>query len=417
MLYYLFEYLEKNFELAGAGLFQFSSFRAALAIIFSLVISLILGEKWIALLRKQQVKETVRELGLAGESSKQGTPTMGGVIILTAIVLPTVLFAKLDNIYIILMLLTTIWMGAVGFLDDYIKVFKGNKAGLAGRFKIIGQVGLGLIVGLTMFFHSDIKVRQDISNDLTKTHYNEVNRYQFDDNGVEKTMMEYRAPVTHVPFFKQWEFDYGSILSFLGDGYHKWAFLIYIPMVIFIITSVSNGANMTDGLDGLATGVSGIVGATLCIFAFVSGNIIAANYLNILHLPQIGELLIFAAAFVGACVGFLWFNAYPAQVFMGDTGSLAIGGIIGTMTLALRIELLVPILCGVFLAENLSVMMQVSYFKYTKRKYGAGKRIFLMSPLHHHYQKKGISEPKIVTRFWIATILLAVLTFVTLKMR
>ncbi len=423
MLYYLFDYLK---DFPGAGLFQFQTFRAALAILVSLLVSLVFGGRFIEFLRGLQVKETVRDLGLAGEKEKQGTPTMGGVIILSAILVPTLLFAKLDNIYIILLLIVTLWMGAIGFMDDYIKVFKKDKKGLRGRTKIIGQVGLGLIVGCIMYWNSDVYVRKDISKHPDQQTYCdkyyphssfcEVQKLEGDGDDF-KMVVDYNAPVTNVPFLKSYQFDYRSVLIFLGEGYQKWAFLIYIPVVIFIITAVSNAANLTDGMDGLATGVSAIIMTCLGIFAYLSGNLIVSDYLNIMYLPNAGEMLVFAAAFIGACTGFLWYNAYPAQVFMGDTGSLTLGGIIATLAIAVRKELLIPVLCGIFVVENLSVMMQVSYFKYTRKKYGEGRRIFLMSPLHHHFQKKGIHESKIVVRFWIVGLLLAVLTFMTLKIR
>ncbi len=418
MLYYLFEYLDKAIDLSGAGVFRYISFRAAMAVIVALVISLLFGGRWISFLKKQQIKESVRDLGLAGENLKQGTPTMGGLIILTAILLPTLLFARLDNIYVLVLLLATVWMGLVGFLDDYIKVFKGRKAGLAGRFKIIGQIGLGLIVGLIMWHHDEVKVRAEAQDLQGLAIQEELRTFQVSNpDGSIKQMVDFKAPVTTIPLIKQWDGSYGTLLGLFGKGLEQYAWLLYIPLVIIIITAVSNGANMTDGLDGLATGVSGIIGVTLGVFAYVSGNSIAANYLNIHHLPGVGELVIFSAAFTGACIGFLWFNAYPAKVFMGDTGSLALGGIIGAMAIVLRKELLLPILCGVFLIENVSVMLQVGYFKYTKRKFGVGKRIFRMAPLHHHYQKMGMHESKIVTRFWIVGILLAILTFTTLKIR
>ncbi len=418
MLYYFFEYLDQVTELSGAGVFRYISFRAAMAVILALIISLLFGGKWIKFLQKQQIKESVRDLGLAGENLKQGTPTMGGLIILTAILVPTLLCARLDNIYVGVLLLATVWMGTVGFLDDYIKVFKGKKAGLAGRFKVIGQIGLGLIVGLIMLQHDDVKVRAQVNEIEGLTIQRELNRFEVKNpDGSVRQMVDFKAPVTTIPLIKQWDGSYGTILGLFGKGLEKYAWLIYVPLVIIIITAVSNGANMTDGLDGLATGVSGIIGVTLGIFAYVSGNSIAANYLNIHHLPGVGELVIFSAAFTGACIGFLWFNSFPAKVFMGDTGSLALGGIIGSMAILIRKELLLPILCGVFLVENLSVMIQVAYFKYTKRKYGEGRRVFLMAPLHHHYQKLGMHESKIVTRFWIVSLLLAILTFTTLKTR
>ncbi len=416
MLYYLFDYLEQ-FNVPGAGLFQFISFRAALAIIISLVISLLFGGRLIRYLQGLQVKETVRNLGLEGEAQKQGTPTMGGLIILGAILVPTLLLAKVDNIYIIMMLIVTIWMGIIGFVDDYIKVFKKNKKGLRGRAKIIGQVTLGLLIGVIMYWHPDVYVRQDITATPNVQIAQEIDRFEVDENGKEKIMVDFKSVATDVPFLKSYYFNYGNILKFLGEGYLAWAFLIYIPAIIFIVTAVSNAANLTDGIDGLATGTSAIIGTCLGIMAYLSGNTITASYLNIMYLPNTGELVIFSAAFIGACVGFLWYNTYPAQIFMGDTGSLTIGGIIAVLAIAIRKELLIPILCGIFVAENLSVVMQVSYFKYTKKKYGEGRRIFLMSPLHHHFQKKGFHESKIVARFFIIGILLAILTFVTLKIR
>ncbi|HRI27345.1 MAG TPA: phospho-N-acetylmuramoyl-pentapeptide-transferase [Chitinophagales bacterium] len=416
MLYYLFDYLAK-YNLSGTGLFKYISFRAGIALIISLIITIVFGGRLIAMLRKMQVSDEVRALGLAGEDQKKGTPTMGGLIILFAILLPTLLLAKVSNIYVILMLLTTVWMGVIGFLDDYIKVFKKDKGGLRARTKLIGQVGLGLIVGCVMYFHPQIVVREDISKTPDKTFNQE--QYRFTSNTPEgkKVLVDYNATITNIPFVKNYQFDYGKILWFLGSNYHYWAFLVYIPAIIFIVTAVSNAANLTDGIDGLATGTTAIAGVCLGIFAYLSGNAITSAYLNILHLPDTGELVIFSAALIGACVGFLWYNAYPAQVFMGDTGSLTLGGIIATLAIAVRKELLLPILCGIFVAENASVLLQVSYFKYTKKKYGQGRRIFLMSPLHHHYQKKGIHEAKVVTRFWIVGILLAVLTFITLKIR
>jgi phospho-N-acetylmuramoyl-pentapeptide-transferase len=416
MFYYLFDFLHRQYDLPGAGVFRYISFRAAMAVITSLIISLLFGKQLIAFLRKKQVGETIRDLGLEGQAKKQGTPTMGGLIILSAIIIPTLLFAKLHNIYIILMLVSTVWLGLIGFLDDYIKVFKKNKEGLQGRFKIIGQVGLGLIVGVTLFFHSGVVVKEkiysphkyDIEEDNGKGVMNSVPIYS---KQTEKSMK------TTIPFVKNNEFDYAHLLSWMGEGYKKWAWLIFIPIVIFIVTAVSNGANITDGIDGLATGSSAIIGATLVALAYVSGNTIFADYLNIMYIPNSGELVVFMSAFVGACVGFMWYNTYPAQVFMGDTGSLALGGIIAVCAISIRKELLIPIMCGVFLIENLSVMIQVSYFKYTKKKYGEGRRVFKMSPLHHHYQKLGMHEAKIVSRFWIIGVMLAILTIVTLKLR
>ena len=404
MLYYLFTYLQEAFNFPGAGVFQYISFRAAMAVIVSLLISLIFGKRIISFLAKKQVGESIRDLGLEGQVEKAGTPTMGGLIIISSILVPTILFAQLDNIYVILMIITTLWMGLIGFMDDYIKVFKKDKKGLAGKFKVLGQVSLGLLVGFILYFHPDVVMREQIST-IDKSAQ------------VVVVQEDLKSTMTTIPFVKDNEFDYSDLLSWLGDTAQDWAWLIFIPMVIFIVTAVSNGANLTDGIDGLATGTSAIIGLVLAIFAYVSGNIIFADYLNIMYIPNSGELVIFIAAFVGACVGFLWYNSYPAQVFMGDTGSLAIGGIIAVFAIAIRKELLIPIICGIFLIENVSVLIQVSYFKYTKKKFGEGKRIFLMSPLHHHYQKAGLHESKIVTRFWIVGIMLAILSFVTLKLR
>ena len=404
MLYYLFTYLKEAFNFPGAGVFQYISFRAAMAVIVSLLISLIFGKRIISFLAKKQVGESIRDLGLEGQVEKAGTPTMGGLIIISSILVPTILFAQLDNIYVILMIITTLWMGLIGFMDDYIKVFKKDKKGLAGKFKVLGQVSLGLLVGFILYFHPDVVMREQIST-IDKSAQ------------VVVVQEDLKSTMTTIPFVKDNEFDYSDLLSWLGGTAQDWAWLIFIPMVIFIVTAVSNGANLTDGIDGLATGTSAIIGLVLAIFAYVSGNIIFADYLNIMYIPNSGELVIFIAAFVGACVGFLWYNSYPAQVFMGDTGSLAIGGIIAVFAIAIRKELLIPIICGIFLIENLSVLIQVSYFKYTKKKFGEGKRIFLMSPLHHHYQKAGLHESKIVTRFWIVGIMLAILSFVTLKLR
>jgi len=413
MLYYLFTYLDQTFNFPGAQVFQYISFRAAASVLTSLVITLLFGQRWINYLNKKQVGETVRDLGLEGQIEKQGTPTMGGIIIIAAIVIPALLFTKLDNTYIILMIFTTLWLGGIGFLDDYIKVFKKDKKGLPGKLKIFGQVVLGLIVSITMYLDNSVVMREK-SKPLTteiiqsSSITGPVSRFSNDEAGSTKTT---------IPFIKNNEFDYASLLKWTGPGHEKWAFLIFIPIVIIIITSISNGANLTDGMDGLATGTSAIIGATLGILAWVSGNIIFADYLNIMYLPNTGELTIFISAFVGATIGFLWYNSYPAQVFMGDTGSLAIGGIIAVFAILIRKELLMPILCGIFLAESLSVIMQVSYFKYTKRKFGAGRRIFKMSPLHHHFQKLGYPEPKIVLRFQIVGIFLAILTIITLKLR
>ncbi|HNX06561.1 MAG TPA: phospho-N-acetylmuramoyl-pentapeptide-transferase [Bacteroidales bacterium] len=419
MLYYLFDYLDKQFNFPGAGVFQYISFRAAMSIITSLFISLIIGKRLIKYLQKKQVGEVVRDLGLQGQIEKQGTPTMGGIIILSAILVPTLLFAKLHNVYIILMIITTIWLGTIGFIDDYIKVFKKNKKGLAGKFKILGQIGLGLIVGLTMYYNDSVVIREKANRPAAKE-VSTDNIFKV-ENFSTSTKVYSEKPVkstkTTIPFFKNNEFDYGSLLSWLGDGYQKWAFLIFIPIIIFIIVAVSNGANLTDGLDGLATGTSAIIGVTLAVLAYVSGSVVFANYLNIMYIPNTGELVIYISAFVGACIAFLWYNSYPAQIFMGDTGSLAIGGIIAVFAIIIRKELLIPLLCGIFLAQSLSVIMQVSYFKYTKKRFGEGRRIFKMSPLHHHYQKVGYHEAKIVMRFFIVGIMLAILTIVTLKIR
>ena len=407
MLYYLFDYLHRM-DVPGTGVFQYITFRSGLAIILSLLISTVFGKKIINFLRRQQVGETVRELGLAGQNEKAGTPTMGGLIIIIATLIPVLLLSKLDNIYIVLLIVTTLWMGSIGFLDDYIKIFKKDKEGLKGKFKVIGQVGLGLIVGTVLYFHPQVTVRTDTGN---------TNIFATNQTTVSAAPLEEKSTATTIPFFKDNEFDYAEILSFMGDDYRDWAWLIFIPVVIFIITAVSNGANLTDGIDGLAAGTSAISVVALGIFTFVSGNIIFSNYLNIMYIPNAGEMTVYIAAFVGALVGFLWYNTYPASVFMGDTGSLTIGGIIAVLAIAVRKELMIPVLCGIFLAENFSVILQVSYFKYTKKRFGEGRRIFLMSPLHHHYQKKGYHESKIVTRFWIVGILLAILSIVTLKLR
>jgi len=419
LLYYLFELLDKRFDFPGAGVFKYISFRAALAIIFSLVFSLFLGKRIIGMLLRKQVGETIRDLGLDGQNQKQGTPTMGGLIILSAILIPTLLLTRLDNVYIVMMVIATIWLGAIGFLDDYIKVFKKDKKGLAGKFKIMGQIGLGLIIGCILCFNPHVIVREKASHQEIIMRYNKnvIDDIKDNESNILFSKEDIKSTKTTIPFFKNNEFDYAELISFMGEGYKKWSFLIYIPIVILIVTAVSNGANITDGIDGLATGTSAIIGTTLAIFAYVSGNTVFANYLNIMYIPNSGELMVFMSAFVGACVGFLWFNSYPAQVFMGDTGSLALGGIIAVFAVAIRKELLIPIICGIFLVENLSVVIQVSYFKYTKKKYGEGRRIFKMSPLHHHYQKLGYHESKIVTRFWIVGIMLAVLSVVTLKLR
>jgi phospho-N-acetylmuramoyl-pentapeptide-transferase len=415
MLYYLFLYLDKQFNFPGAGMFHYISFRSAMAIITSLLITLFFGKKIIRVLKKKQVGESVRNLGLEGQMSKQGTPTMGGIIILPAILIPVLLFGDICNIYVVLMIITTVWLGLIGFADDYIKVFKKNKKGLHGHFKVLGQVSLGLIVGLTFYLSDDIIVREPVPVKQAVT-------VQSADTPPVPVAREYRmvdqkSTATTIPFVKENEFDYVWLIGWMGDNAKNWVWPVFILIIIFIVTAVSNGANITDGLDGLAAGSSAIIGVTLGILAYLSGNIIYADYLNIMYLPNTGELVIFISAFIGAMVGFLWYNTYPAQIFMGDTGSLAIGGIIAVYAILIRKELLIPVLCGIFLAENISVMLQVSYFKYTRKKYGAGRRIFLMSPLHHHYQKKGHSEPKIVTRFWIVGVILAVLTIATLKIR
>ncbi|MFM2370062.1 MAG: hypothetical protein RL619_2383 [Bacteroidota bacterium] len=409
MLYYLFEYLDKILDVPGAGVFQYITFRSALALMLSLLLSTIYGKRIISFLQRQQVGETVRELGLAGQNEKAGTPTMGGLIIIFATLVPVILFAKLHNIYIVLLIVTTLWMGTIGFIDDYIKIFKKDKEGLKGIFKVVGQVGLGLIVGSVLYFNAGVTVRTDTStSDIFKVPTETV---------IMPAPIEEKSTATTIPFFKNNEFDYAELLAWTGEGYEKWAWLIFIPVVIFIITAVSNGANLTDGIDGLAAGTSAISVLALGIFTFVSGNIIFSNYLNIMYIPNSGEMTVFIAAFVGSLIGFLWYNSYPASVFMGDTGSLTLGGIIAVLAIAVRKEMLIPLLCGIFLVENLSVVLQVSYFKYTKKRFGEGRRIFLMSPLHHHYQKKGYHESKIVTRFWIVAIMLAILSIVTLKLR
>ncbi|MDC8003202.1 phospho-N-acetylmuramoyl-pentapeptide-transferase [Aureisphaera galaxeae] len=410
MLYYLFDYLDKTYDLPGAGLFQFITFRAAMAVILSLIIATVYGKKIIRILQRKQMGETIRDLGLEGQKEKAGTPTMGGIIIILATIIPVLLFAKLENVYVVMLLVTTLWMGAIGFTDDYLKKFKNDKAGLPGKFKVVGQVGLGIIVGATMFFHPNITVKTEKLNPVTNQEIVEAGTAT-EFNEAEKTLL------TTMPFVSRNEINYEKLVTWAGEDYKKYAWLIFIPIVIFIITAVSNGANLTDGIDGLAAGTSAIIGVTLAIFAWVSGNVIFSDYLNVMYIPNIGELTIFIMAFVGALIGFLWYNAYPAQVFMGDTGSLTIGGIIAVIAIAIRKEWLIPILCGIFLMENLSVVMQVSWFKYTRKKYGEGRRIFKMSPLHHHFQVKGYHESKIVTRFWIVGIVLAVLTIVTLKVR
>ncbi|WP_242091826.1 phospho-N-acetylmuramoyl-pentapeptide-transferase [Aestuariivivens sediminicola] len=413
MLYYLFEYLEKQFQFPGASLFGFISFRAAFAIILSLLISTIYGKRIIKFLLKKQMGETIRDLGLKGQSEKAGTPTMGGIIIILATLVPVVLLAKLDNIYIVLLLVTTIWMGTIGFVDDYLKKFKNDKEGLKGRFKVLGQVGLGLIVGLTLYFNQDVTIKEK----LPETVQHELLQQNPNISPSKLFQDETKSTKTTIPFVKNNEFDYASLITWIDASLDKYAWVIFILISIFIITAVSNGANLTDGIDGLAAGTSAIVVLTLGIFAWVSSNIIFSDYLNIMYIPRVEEIIIYIAAFVGALIGFLWYNTYPAQVFMGDTGSLTIGGIIAVIAIAVRKEWLIPVLCGIFLAENVSVVMQVSWFKYTKKKYGEGRRIFKMSPLHHHYQKSGYHESKIVTRFWIIGILLAIISLVTLKIR
>lgn len=423
MLYYLFTYLRETFGMFGAGVFYYITFRTGLAIILSLVISLLMGKRFISFLRKKQIGETVRDLGLTGENQKKGTPTMGGIIILLAIIIPTLLFARIMNVYIILMLLSTLWLGFVGFIDDYIKVFRKNKEGLPGRFKILGQVGLGIIVGLTLYYNQHVTISREVkpnqSTLINRTEKEIGNPYsRVDEKNRERTYVQVKSAVTTIPFVKDHELSYTSIASIFGNEYLNITTpIVYILFVIFIIVAVSNGANLTDGIDGLATGVSAIIGICLGIFAYVSGNFVFANYLGIMHIPNLGELSIFIGAFVGACVGFLWYNAFPAQVFMGDTGSLALGGIIASLAIIMRKELLIPIICGIFLVESLSVMIQVAYFKYTKKKSGEGKRILLMAPLHHHYQKLGYHESKIVSRFWIIGIMLALLSIITLKLQ
>jgi phospho-N-acetylmuramoyl-pentapeptide-transferase len=410
MLYYFFDYIEKNFDFPGAGLFQYISFRAGAAAVLSLLITITLGKRLIAFLRKKQVGEDIRDLGLEGQIQKKGTPTMGGLIIIAAILIPTLLMARLDNVYVILLIATTLWLGLIGFIDDYIKVFKKNKEGLAGRFKIVGQVTIGLIVGLTLYFNESVVVREVKPATVASTQVMQPES----QSGTKLEYHDVKSTTTTVPFMKNNEFDYSSLLPWVDKSY---TWIIYTLLVIFVITAVSNGANITDGIDGLAAGTSAIIGLTLAIFAYLSGRVDFSSYLNIMYIPNLGELVIFCTAFVGACLGFLWYNSYPAQVFMGDTGSLSMGGIIAVLALAVRKELMIPLLCGIFLVELLSVMMQVSYFKYTKKKFGEGRRILLMSPLHHHYQKKNIHESKIVTRFWIVGILLAILSLATLKLR
>lgn len=413
MLYYLFEYLEKQFQFPGATLFGFLTFRAALAMILSLLISTIYGKRIILFLQKQQVGETIRDLGLDGQAQKAGTPTMGGIIIILATLIPVLLLAKLENIYIILLIVTTLWMGIIGFIDDYIKKFKNDKEGLKGCFKVLGQIGLGVIVGATLFFHQDVVIKEKLPIAQQK----QILKANPDAKESSLFKSEEKSTKTTIPFVKGNEFDYSDLITWINPNFKEYAWIIFILVAIFIITAVSNGANLTDGIDGLAAGTSAIIVFTLGIFAWVSGNIVFSDYLNIMYIPRVEEITIYIAAFVGALIGFLWYNTFPAQVFMGDTGSLTIGGIIAVIAIAVRKEWLIPVLCGIFLAENLSVVMQVSWFKYTKKKYGEGRRIFKMSPLHHHYQKLGYHESKIVTRFWIVSILLAILSIVTLKIR
>lgn len=410
MLYYLFDYLDKTYHLSGAGLFQFITFRSAMAFAFSLLISTIFGKRIIDILRRLQVGESIRDLGLAGQKQKAGTPTMGGIIIILATLIPVFLFAKLHSVYIILLIITTVWMGTIGFIDDYIKVFKKDKDGLKGRFKILGQVILGIMVGIILYFNPEITVKEKLpQSEIVKAEVRAIPSNHFSE--------EMKSTKTTIPFVKNNEFDYKSLLWFMGDSAEDYVWIVFVLIVIFIITAVSNGANLTDGIDGLASGTSAIMVATLAIFAWVSGNIIFSDYLNVMYIPNSGEMTVFIAAFVGGLVGFLWYNAYPAQVFMGDTGSLTIGSIIAVLAIAVRKELLLPIIAGIFFVENLSVVLQVSYFKYTRKRFGEGKRIFLMSPLHHHYQKRGYHESKIVTRFWIVGIFLAVISILTLKVR
>lgn len=421
MLYYLFNYLKSAFNISGAGVFQYITFRVSMSIILSLVISMVMGKSIVKFLQRKQIGETIRELGLEGEQSKKGTPTMGGLIILAAILIPTLLFARVMNVYIILMLICTIWLGLIGFLDDYIKVFRKNKEGLAGKFKILGQIGLGLLVGSVLYFNRHVVIQREVVGNQPVVVNEQINGASQSDNSsiqdIQQRFVNVKTPITTIPFVKSHEFNYSRLISWIGPHAEKYTWILYILVVIFIITAVSNGANITDGLDGLSTGVSAIIGVCLGIFAYVSGNIKFAEYLNIMHIPNLGELSIFIGAFVGACIGFLWYNAYPAQIFMGDTGSLALGGIIASLAIIVRKELLIPIFCGIFLVENLSVMIQVSYFKYTKRKYGEGRRIFRMSPLHHHYQKLGYHESKIAVRFWIVAIICSVFSIATLKLR
>ena len=412
MLYHLFLYLDKELDISGTGVFQFITFRAGMAVLTSLLIALFFGKYFIVRLQKNQIGESVRDLGLEGQIEKQGTPTMGGLIILICIIVPTILFARPENVYVLLLLVSTIWMGAMGFLDDYIKVFKKNKEGLQGKFKVVGQVGLGLIVGLTLYYNSNVTVREYHQRIENKKTHRVIEVTEF--NETTANYVDEKSSLTTIPFMKNNELDYNKLTEWLGFDVTPF---LYVLIVIFIITAVSNGANITDGIDGLTAGTSAIIGATLLILAYVSGHAVFADYLNIMYIPNSGEIVIFTAAFVGACLGFLWFNSFPAQVFMGDTGSLSIGGIIAVIALSIRKELLIPILCGIFLIENISVILQVSYFKYTKKKYGEGRRIFKMAPLHHHYQKDNMHEAKIVTRFWLVGIILSILTLATLKLR
>lgn len=414
----MFEYIDKAFDIPGTGVFQYISFRAGMALILSLFVTMISGRRIIGLLQKMQVGESVRDLGLEGQMNKQGTPTMGGIMIIAAIIIPTIIFARLDNLYVILMIVSTIWLGVVGFLDDYIKVFRKEKKGLHGKFKILGQITLGILVGTTLYFHEGVVIRQKADTNLAFQTTSEILEMDAESPSATPFAVEsVKSTKTTIPFFKNNEFDYAVLLKFVGKDYQKWAFLIFIPIVILIVSAVSNGANITDGLDGLATGTSAIIGVTLGILAYVSGNTVFANYLNIMYIPNTGELVVFMAAFVGACIGFLWYNSYPAQVFMGDTGSLSLGGIIAVFAIVIRKELLIPLLCGIFLVENLSVIMQVSWFKYTRKRFGQGRRIFKMAPLHHHFQLKGMHEAKIVQRFFIVGIILAVFAVITLKLR
>jgi phospho-N-acetylmuramoyl-pentapeptide-transferase len=416
MLYYLFDWLDSINAIPGAGVFQYLSFRGVMAVITSLIITAVFGKYLIQFLRKRQIGEVIRELGLPEEEKNKGTPTMGGLIIIAGILVPVLLFCQLDNIYVLLMIFTTLWLGAIGFLDDYIKVFKKNKAGLAGKYKVVGQIVLGLVVGCTIYFSDQVVIRERAHVYLSQEMEGQISDLQKAEIELSKAQ-DTKSLKTTIPFVKNNELDYGSFIEWACEDCHKWAFLLFIPIVILIITAVSNGANLTDGMDGLATGTSAVIGAALGVLAWVSGNLIFSNYLNIMYIPNTGELAIFVAAFVGSCVGFLWYNSHPAQVFMGDTGSLTIGGIIAVLAIILRKELLLPLLCGIFLIESLSVIMQRYYFKYTKKKHGEGRRIFLMAPLHHHYQKKGVPEQKIVQRFVILQIGLALLTIATLKLR